>query len=388
MTTLDADPAPMLLPNTAEPALATLDCVPPGAAAVVPPVPSMLAATLSAPLRPPWALPEGIDPLALSLNENPFPPLASVRSAIVESISSANRYPEFYPLELRDLIADHIGAADHQVVVGAGATGVILQVLQALTTPGERVVYASPTFDGYPIMARMARLEPITVPLDRYGCHDLDQMADAAAAARVVAICRPHNPTGTVELAPAIENFLRRIPDDTIVLVDEAYAEFLAPQYRIDWMPLIRRHPNVVVVRTFSKAYGLAGLRIGYGFSSPEVAEKLWAMQLPFGIGMTSMVAVAASYRAEAQLRMRVRLLTSERRKLRNRLRAKGIHSTDSHANFLYLPAVDRPWQEALGTQGLRVRFYPDGAVRITIGARTSTRAVLGALRNRTQEAG
>jgi histidinol-phosphate aminotransferase len=364
MTTLDADPpAPTLLP-------------------------SIVAATLSTRLPSSGALPEAVDPLALSLNENPFPPLASVRSAIVESISAANRYPEFYPQELRHLIADHIGAARHQVVVGGGATGVILQVLQALTTPGDRVVYAAPTFDGYPIMARMARLQPVTVPLDRNGCHHLDEMADAAATARVVAICRPHNPTGTVEPALAVEHFLRRIPADTIVLVDEAYAEFLTPQYRIDWMPLIRRHPNVVVVRTFSKAYGLAGLRIGYGFSSPEVAEQLWSMQLPFGIGLMSMVAVAASYRAEDQLRLRVRMITAERRRLRNRLRARGIQSHDSQANFLYLPAVDRPWQEALDMPGLRVRHFPDGAARITIGVRTSTRAVLGALRDQAQGAG
>jgi histidinol-phosphate aminotransferase len=385
MTTLDADPrAAMLLPpSVSEPALAALDCVPAVAAAGLP---SMLSK--SRPLCAPGALPEAVDPLALALNENPFPPLASVRSAIVDSIGAANRYPEFYPQELRRMIAGHIGADEQQVVVGAGATGVILQVLQALTTPGDRVVYAAPTFDGYPIMARMARLESVTVPLDRAGCHQLDDLADAAATARVVAICRPHNPTGTVELGVALEQFLGRISADTIVLVDEAYAEFLAPQHRIDWMPLIRRHPNVVVVRTFSKAYGLAGLRIGYGFSSAEVAEQLWSMQLPFGIGLTSMVAVAASYQAEAQLRQRVRLITSERRKLRNRLHARGIHCTDSHANFLYLPAGDRPWQQALDTRGLRVRHFPDGAVRITIGARQSTRAVLGALRSQTREVG
>lgn len=331
------------------------------------------------------SVPAAVDPFALSLNENPFPPLPAVRAALIESVNAANRYPEFYPERMRVLIADHIGSRVDEVVIGAGATGVILQVLQAMTMPGDRVVFGSPTFDGYPILARMARLDFISVPLDAAGFHDLDQMADAAAEARVVAICRPHNPTGTAESALALEHFLQRIPSDTVVLVDEAYAEFLSPHYRIDWVPLIRRYPNVVVARTFSKAYGLAGLRIGYGFASPEVAAKLWGMQLPFGVGLTSMVAVAASYRAEAQLRQRIRLITMERRKLRTRLRAMGIPTTDSRANFLYLPPAGRPWPEVFGNAGLRMRYYPDGAARITVGARSSTQAVLQALSNQKQ---
>ncbi len=135
----------------------------------------------------------------------------------------------------------------------------------------------SPTFDGYPIFAQMARLESVTVPLDAHGHHDLDAMADAAADARVVVVCRPHNPTGTIE--PAADS--RAVPAagarrDTVVLLDEAYVEFLSPEHRIDAPALVERFPNVVVLRTFSKAYGLAGLRIGYGFCAPELARKLW----------------------------------------------------------------------------------------------------------------
>jgi Aminotransferase class I and II len=153
----------------------------------------------------------------------------------------------------------------------------------------------------------MARLISVAVPLDKHGHHDLDAMADAAADAKVVVLCRPHNPTGTLESAD-VERFLRRVPPDT-VLLDEAYIEFVAPVHRIDAPSLIQRFPNVVVLRTFSKAYGLAGLRIGYGFGSPELAKTLWTMQLPFGMSITSAVAVAASYDAEAQLRLRRPLL-------------------------------------------------------------------------------
>ena len=153
-----------------------------------------------------------VNPLALSLNENPFPPLPSVRSALVASLDAANRYPEFLPERLRALIAGRVGVRDEQVVIGAGATGVVMQVLHAVTSPGDPIVMTSPTFDGYPIFAQMARLESVTVALDRHGHHDLDAMADAAPAARVVVLCRPHNPTGTVESAADVERFLRRVP--------------------------------------------------------------------------------------------------------------------------------------------------------------------------------
>jgi len=326
------------------------------------------------------ALPSAVNPMALSLNENPFPPLPAVRSALIESVDAANRYPEYLPEQLRSLIAGHVGVRDEQVVIGAGATGVILQVLYAVTSPGEKIVMSSPTFDGYPIFARMTRLESVTVALDAHGHHDLDAMADAASDARVVVVCRPHNPTGTFEPADDIESFLRRIPSDTVVLLDEAYVEFLSPEYRIDAPTLVERYPNVVVVRTFSKAYGLAGLRIGYGFCAPGLAGRLWSVQPPFGIGITSMVAVAASYDAESQLRQRIRMIASERRYLRMRLRSMGVYSTDAHANFIYLPPVGRPWREVFDGTGLQVRNYADGSVRITVGSRQSTRAVLAAV--------
>jgi histidinol-phosphate aminotransferase len=326
------------------------------------------------------ALPSALNPLALSLNENPFPPLPAVRSALIESIDAANRYPEYLPATLRKLIAGRLGAPDEQVIPGAGATGVVMQVLDAVTSPGDRMVMTSPTFEGYPIFAQMARLNPVRVPLDAHGHHDLDRLADAAADARVVVLCRPHNPTGTLESAEEVERFLRRVPSDTVVLLDEAYIEFVAPQHRLDGVALVRRFPNVVVLRSFSKAYGLAGLRIGYGFGTSELARSLWAMQLPFGMAITSAVAVAASYDADTQLRERIQLITGERHSLRRRLRAMGIYSTDAHANFVYLPSAGGPWQEVFDPARLQVRHFAEGGVRITIGTRDSTRAVLAAV--------
>ena len=327
------------------------------------------------------AFPTAVDPLALSLNENPFPPLPAVRSALIRSIYAANRYPEFLPERLRGVIAGHIGAPADQVVLGAGATGVALQALHALTTPGDVIAMASPTFDGYPIIAQMARLKPVTVPLDKHGHNDLDGLAEAAADARVVVVCRPHNPTGTLEPMAELVGFLRRVPPDTVVLLDEAYIEFAAPAHRFDVAALIARFPNLVAVRTFSKAYGLAGLRIGYGLASAELARTLWSQQLPFGIALTGLLAVAASYHAEDQLQQRIQAINAERRYLRMRLSALGIYTTDAHANFVYLPPErGRLWREVFADSGLHVRHYADGGARITVGNRASTLAVLSAI--------
>ena len=325
-------------------------------------------------------LPQAVDPLALSLNESPFPPLPAVRSALIHSIDAVNRYPEFLPGQLRRLVADRVGVDEEQVVLGAGASGVVMQVLHAVTQPGERIVMSQPTFDGYPIFAEMARLTAVTVPLNQHGHHDLAAMAEAATDARVVVLCRPHNPTGTLESISAVEWFLTQIPSDTVVLLDEAYIEFVASRYRIDGPDLVRRFPNVVVLRTFSKAYGLAGLRIGYGFAAPELAGRLWTMQLPFGMSNVSAAAVAASYDAEAQLVHRIRRISSERNHLRLRLMAMGIYSTDSHANFVYLPPGRVPWRDVFAESGVQVRHYPDGGARITVGDLPSTLAVLSAV--------
>src|ERR1700761_2001694 len=326
------------------------------------------------------SLPQAVDPLALSLNESPFPPLPAVRSALARSLDVANRYPEFLPGQLRRMIADRVGVDEEQVVVGTGASGGAMQMLHAVTRPGDRIVMSTPTFDGYPIFAEMARLTPVTVPLDKYGYQDLAAMAEAAADARVVVLCRAPNPTRTLDAAWSVEWFLSQIPCDTVVLLDEAYIEFVASRYRIDGPDLVRRFPNVVVLRTFSKAYGLAGLRIGYGFAAPELAGRLWTMQLPFGMSNLSAAAVAASYDAEAQLVHRIRRISSERNHLRLRLMAMGIYSTDSHANFVYLPPGRVPWRDVFAESGVQVRHYPDGGARITVGDLPSTLAVLSAV--------
>ncbi|BBY34230.1 aminotransferase [Mycolicibacter minnesotensis] len=322
-------------------------------------------------------LPPAVDPCALSLNESALPPLPAVRAALADFIGAANRYPEFLPTRLRGLVAEHLGVPQEKVAIGPGASGLALRLLQAAAVPGDRIVLSMPIFEGYLAFARMAGLAAVHVPLDSYGHHDLAAMAHAAQDARVVVLCRPNNPTGTLESVGDVERFISEVPTDTIVLLDEAYIEFVATARRVDVHRLIERFSNVVVLRTFSKAYGLAGLRIGYALAAPELAELLWSLQLPFGINAGCTVAVAASYAAHAQLEQRIAHIVAERSYLSARLRAAGAYTTDSHANFVYLPAAGRSWSEIFDASGLQVRNYPDGSVRITVDSRGSSQRVL-----------
>ncbi|MRH86496.1 aminotransferase class I/II-fold pyridoxal phosphate-dependent enzyme [Nocardia sp. SYP-A9097] len=315
----------------------------------------------------------------LSLSENPFAPLPSVLDALDDSLAQANRYPEFLPRQLPLLIAEHLGVDVEQVVVGAGATGVAMQIMQTLPAPGARFVFATPTFDGYPIMSGMVGLRSQAIPLDGNGRQDLWAMARAVdERTGLVAVCRPHNPTGTVVPASELKAFLCTVPASVPVILDEAYIEFLGAADTLDAVELVRRHPNVLVIRTFSKAYGLAGLRIGYAFGSPELVRRVRRLQLPFGVQATAAAAVRASYTAEAELGERILRITTEREMLRTALRRNGIRVPRSSANFLYLPG--REVAPALARAGIVAKRYPDGSARIAVGDPVAGHAVLRAL--------
>jgi len=315
----------------------------------------------------------------LSLSENPFPPLASVTEALGHTLAQSNRYPEFLPRRLPRLIADHVGVDPEQVVVGSGATGVIFQIMQTLAHPGDEMVSATPTFDGYPIMATMVGLETVGVPLDSSGRQDLWGMARVIGERTgLVTVCRPHNPTGTVVPVSELKAFLFGVPRHVPVILDEAYAEFLGAADTLDPLELIARYPNLLVLRTFSKAYGLAGLRIGYAFGNRELVHRVRRLQLPFGTPELAVTAVTASYAAGAELSERVLRITTEREMLRAALRSNGIRVPRSHGNFLYLPG---PGMGArLAQAGIAAKEYPDGSARIAVGDPASDMAVRRAL--------
>ncbi|MFE3441510.1 pyridoxal phosphate-dependent aminotransferase [Nocardia sp. NPDC059180] len=316
----------------------------------------------------------------LSLSENPFPPLPSVREAIQQELSQANRYPEFLPARLPKVIAGQLGVRPDQVVVGAGATGVAMQIMHTLAGPGAEMVLGMPTFDGYPIMAGMTGVDVVGVPLDAAGDQDLRAMARAVSSrTRLVVLCRPHNPTGTLVSKRDLRWFLRAIPTRVPVILDEAYVEFLPAGDRMDTDTLLAHYPNLLILRTFSKAYGLAGLRIGYVFGNTDLISRIRRLQLPFGTPTFAVTAVSASYTAEPELAVRVARITEERESLREALRRTGIEPPYSYANFLYLPGPGIA--TALRRAGIGAKAYPDGSARIAVGDVEAGRSVLDAVR-------
>lgn len=320
----------------------------------------------------------------LGLNENPYGPTPAVRRALAHALGSANRYPELLPTRLPALIAERLGCAAERVLVGPGGAGVIMLVLQEFVAPGDRVVFATPTYDGYPVLTRTVGGVAVPVPLWPDGGQDLAGLVAAVDdRTRLVVVCSPHNPTGTVVTPEALCALLDGLDPKVLVLLDEAYIEFIPAPLRCNTVELVDRYPNLLVLRTFSKAYGLAALRIGYAVGTSATITRIRRWQLPFGMNSLAEVGVRACYAAEAELAERIAAITSERDRLATGLLRLGFEMPDSHANFLYLPHADaaaaRRVRAALDRAGIEVRAYPNGT-RITVGKSEATDAVLEAV--------
>lgn len=306
----------------------------------------------------------------LSANENPYPPLPGVLEAATGAAGAVNRYPDFGSAELLAELARRFAVPVGHLAVGTGSVGVAQQLLQAAAGPGDEVVYAWRSFEAYPILTQIAGATSVQVPL-KDERHDLDAMAAAITErTRLIFICNPNNPTGTAVRRAELERFLDRVPADVLVVLDEAYREFVRDELVPDGIELYRDRSNVCVLRTFSKAYGLAGLRIGYAIGHPPVADALRACAVPFGVSIVAQAAAVASLRAQAELDLRVQALVDERARVFKALRAHGVYTPDSQANFFWLPLSEQNarFAEACEAAGVVVRSYGDDGVRVTIG--------------------
>ncbi|MCF3130470.1 histidinol-phosphate transaminase [Streptomyces olivochromogenes] len=319
----------------------------------------------------------------LALNESPYPPLPSVREAMQRAVAQAHRYPQFHPDDLTEQIATWCRVTSDRVAVGSGSVGVALQLLRAVVQPGDTVAYAWRTFDAYPLLAAMVGAQPVPIPLSPDGHQDLDALLAAIdQRTRVVVLCNPHNPTGSLVTADALSVFLRQVPRRVTVLLDEAYVEFARDTRLPDTSALLDAHPNLLVLRTFSKAYGLAALRVGFGLGAPDLVERIRRQQLPFGINAVATAAVKASLQAEGELRLRVDTVVAERERLRRELMSLGWQVRPGHANSVWLAAPD-PIDEgaaALTNAGVQARHYPGEGLRLTVGNRNANDTVLTAL--------
>ncbi|MFJ6212030.1 histidinol-phosphate transaminase [Streptomyces sp. NPDC092296] len=307
----------------------------------------------------------------LSSNENPYEPLPGVLDAVVAAADRMNRYPDLSCADLTAVLAERFGVPPTHLATGTGSVGVAQQLLQATAGPGDEVMYAWRSFEAYPIITRISGATPVTVPLTPGDVHDLDAMADAITdRTRLIFVCNPNNPTGTVVRRAALERFLDRVPGDVLVVLDEAYREFNRDEQVPDGVELYRDRPNVCVLRTFSKAYGLAGLRVGFAIAHEPVAAALRKTAVPFGVSQLAQDAAVASLRAEDALLERVEALVGERTRVAEALAGQGWTVPESQANFVWLRLGERTADFAAACEraGVVVRpFAPEG-VRVTIG--------------------
>jgi histidinol-phosphate aminotransferase len=317
----------------------------------------------------------------LSSNESPYEPLPSVRAVIASAASQVNRYPDNTAAELIDAIAGRHGVPAAHIAVGCGSVGVAQQVLEAVGEPGAEVIYAWRSFEAYPYLTDLANATSVRVPLQDFG-HDLAAMAAAITdKTRLIFVCTPNNPTGTAVTRADMTAFLDRVPPDCLVVIDEAYVQYVRDPQVPDGLSLYASRPNVAVLRTFSKAYGLAGLRVGYLVGHEPVAAAVRKTMLPFTVNSIAQAAAVASLAAESELLERVEPVVKERDRVRDELLGQGWTVPPSEANFVWLPLGDRSaeFTQHCDAAGLSVRPYlPDG-VRVTVADPDANDAFLAA---------
>jgi histidinol-phosphate aminotransferase len=306
----------------------------------------------------------------LSSNESPYGPLPSVLDVIATAAGEVNRYPDNGAEALRAAIGARHGVPPEHVTVGCGSVGVTQQLLAAAAEPGAEVLYAWRSFEAYPILADLTGGESVRVPL-RDETHDLAAMAAAVTErTRVIFVCNPNNPTGTVVRRAEFEEFLDRVPQDCLVVLDEAYREYVRDPGVPDGVSLYRERPNLAVLRTFSKAYGLAGLRVGFMVANEPVAAAVRMTMLPFSVNHVAQAAAIGSLAAETELLERVEAVVGERARVRAALLADGWKVPPTEANFVWLRLAEDTADFAgrCADAGVSIRPFGAEGARISIG--------------------
>lgn len=312
--------------------------------------------------------------IKLASNETAAPPLPSVQAAVARAAEQLNRYPDNGYAALRGRLAAHVGFAPEQVSVGCGSVSLCQQLIQITASVGDEVLFGWRSFEIYPLQVRAAGAVPVPVPL-RDHTHDLDAMLAAITErTRLIVVCNPNNPTSTAVEPAALARFVAAVPAEVLVAIDEAYIEYVRAPMVPDSFGLVRAHPNVVVLRTFSKAYGLAGLRVGYAVGDPTVIAALGKVYVPFSVSSPAQAGAIAALDAADELLARTDAVVAQRARVAAALRAGGFTLPEPQGNFVWLPLGSRTAEfvTAAADAGIVVRPYGDGAaagVRVTVGA-------------------
>jgi histidinol-phosphate aminotransferase len=308
--------------------------------------------------------------VVLASNESPYGLLPSVAQAIAGLTGGVSRYPDMASSRLIEAIGVHHGVAPDRVAVGAGSVEVVGQIAAAVVDAGDEVVFGWRAFEAYPIITAVVGGIAVKVPL-RDQVHDLDAMATAVTdKTRLILVCNPNNPTGTAVGGPALASFVDRVPDDVLVVLDEAYHHYTDPGAVPNALAMFGDRPNVVITRTFSKAFALAGLRVGYCIGAPEVIGAVRQTQVPFSVSQLAQDCAIAALGDSTEVERRAALTVAERKRVVASLAEAGYHVPPSEANFVWLPLGDDALALAqhCETGGVIVRPFPGDGVRVTIG--------------------
>ncbi|GDY31239.1 histidinol-phosphate transaminase [Gandjariella thermophila] len=322
--------------------------------------------------------------IKLASNEVSPGPLPSVVEAITQAAAGVNRYPDNSAAALVSRLATWLDVDADRIAVGCGSVSLCQQLVQATCTEADEVIFGWRSFEAYPIITQVVGARQRRVALRPGHRLDLEAMAAAVTpATRLVFVCSPNNPTGPAVRRDELDRFLDAVPPDVLVVLDEAYHEFVTDPEVPDGVELTRRRDNVAVLRTFSKAYGLAGLRVGYCVAAPPVAEAVRRVYVPFSLNSVAQVAALASLDAHDELMARCREVIGERERVRGELLAAGFEVPETQANFVWLPlgeATDRFNEHCLERKVIVRAFLGDGA-RVTIGTPEENDAFLAAAR-------
>jgi histidinol-phosphate aminotransferase len=329
------------------------------------------------------------DAVKLASNESPWSPHPAVVEAIAEAARELNRYPDQHTRVLRRRIAERYDTDAARVAVGNGSCEILLAACEALCEPGAEIVYAWPAFSIYPHLAALSGAREIRVPLADGYVHDLEAMlTEITAATQLVLICNPNNPTGTYIPSERIGAFMERVPDHVTTILDEAYVEFQVTEDPEATLDLLHSFPNLVCLRTFSKIYGLAGLRVGYGLCSSKFRAAVDAVRQPFSVNALAQAAAAEAILHQDDVTRRVERTVTERLWVEEELAELGVRTADTEANFSWLSLDDRDEGEvveSLGRSGVIVRdgegLGGPGHIRVTYGTRPENERFIEALR-------
>jgi histidinol-phosphate aminotransferase len=325
----------------------------------------------------------------LASNESPFPPVAGVVEAVAAAAGAVNRYPDPGARNLRRALSDRYGQPLSGIAVGNGSCEILLAAATALLEPWNELVYAWPSFSMYPHLDGLTDAKAVRVPLADGFVHDLDAILGAVTdQTRLLIVCNPNNPTGTYLASEAIAGFLEEVPERVLVVLDEAYVEFQTVEDPDTSLDLLRRFPNVAILRTFSKVYGLAGLRVGYALGPEQFVRAVNAVRQPFTVNHLAQVAATEALRHQDDVARRAEWNATERLWMEEELAELGFEVADSQANFCWVALGELDEGDvmaALGRAGVAVRpgqgLGGPGFLRVTYGTRAENERFVEALR-------